>query len=227
MTFSIAARCARTGQLGVGALTAMAAVGKIVAHVRPGAGAVATQATPNPYLAYDGLPLLADGRAPQDVLDQLLEQDPGRELRQVGMVDAEGRAAAWTGPRAAEWSGHRTGDGYAVQGNRLVGPETVDEVVRVFTSTGHLDLAERLLLCLESGEATGADRAGARSATVSVVGDQDYPLWDIRVDDADDPAAELRRLHGVFQEQVLPNIRNLPTREDPLGEAARELLAQQ
>jgi uncharacterized Ntn-hydrolase superfamily protein len=227
MTFSIVARCARTGQLGVGALTAMAGVGKIVAHVRPHAGAAATQATPNPYLAYDGLPLLAEGRPPQQVLDQLLEQDPDRDLRQVGMVDREGRAVAWTGPRTPEWPGHRTGPAYAVQGNRLVGPETVDEVVRVFTTTPHLDLAERLLLCLEGGEATGADREGAQSATISVVAGEDYPLWDLRVDDAEDPAAELRRLFGVFKEQVLPNIRKLPTRDDPLGQAAREQLAEQ
>jgi uncharacterized Ntn-hydrolase superfamily protein len=225
MTFSIAARCPHTGQLGVGALTAMAGVGKLVAHVRPGVGAAATQATHNPFLAYDGLPLLAEGKAPRDVLEELIRQDPGREVRQAGMVDAQGRSHAFTGNRTPDWSGHRTGAGFAAQGNRLVGPETLDEVVRVFGEARDLDLAERLLLAIEAGEATGADRQGAQSATITVAGDQPYPLWDLRVDDAKDPAAELRRLFGVFREQMLPNIHKLPTRDDPMGDAAREALA--
>jgi hypothetical protein len=109
MTFSIVARCARTGQLGVGALTAMAGVGKIVAHVRPHARAAATQATPNPYLAYDGLPLLAEGRPPQQVLDQLLEQDPGRDCARSGWWT--GKDAPSRGPDHAPPSGPVTGRG--------------------------------------------------------------------------------------------------------------------
>ncbi|MGK5444640.1 DUF1028 domain-containing protein [Micromonospora sp. URMC 105] len=224
MTFSIAARCPRTGQLGVGALTARPAVGKLVAHVHLGGGVVATQATPNPFLAYDGLPLLAEGRPPQDVLEELLARDPGREVRQVGMVDRQGRAYAFTGSRTKDWAGHHTGPGYAVQGNRLVGPETLAEIVRVFEDSRELDLAERLVLAIEAGEETGGDRHGARSATVTVIGDQPYPIWDVWVDDAVQPAWELRRLHGVFQEEVLPTIQQLPTRDDPMGEAARQAL---
>lgn len=208
----------------MGALTARPAVGKLVAHVQAGAGAVATQATPNPFLAYDGLPLLGDGRSPQDVLTELLARDPGREVRQVGMVDHQGRSHAYTGSRAKDWAGHHTGPGYAVQGNRLVGPETLAQIVRVFEDSAELDLAERLVLAIEAGEETGGDRHGARSATVTVISDQPYPLWDVRVDDAVHPARELRRLHGVFREEVLPTIRRLPTRDDPTGEAARHAL---
>ncbi|MEV5690021.1 DUF1028 domain-containing protein [Micromonospora globbae] len=225
MTFSIAARCPRTGQLGVGALTARPAVGKLVAHVHADGGAVATQATPNPFLAYDGLPLLHEGRSPQDVLTVLLARDPGREVRQVGMVDRQGRAYAFTGSRARHWAGHHTGPGYAAQGNRLVGPETLAEIVRVFEESRELDLAERLVLAIEAGEEAGGDRQGARSATVTVIGGEPYPIWDVRVDDAEHPAAELRRLHGVFREEVLPTIERLPTRDDPMGEAARQALA--
>ncbi|MDO3700181.1 DUF1028 domain-containing protein [Micromonospora sp. C28SCA-DRY-2] len=224
MTFSIAARCPRTGQLGVGALTARPAVGKLVAHVQSGGGAVATQATPNPFLAYDGLPLLREGRAPRDVLTELLARDPGREVRQVGMVDHQGRSHAFTGSRTVEWAGHHTGPGYAVQGNRLVGPETLAEIVRVFEESRELDLAERLVLAIEAGEEAGGDRHGARSATVTVSCDQPYPLWDMRVDDAEHPARELRRLYGVFREEVFPTIQRLPTREDPMGEGARQAL---
>ncbi len=224
MTFSIAARCPRTGQLGVGALTARPAVGKLVAHVHPGTGAVATQATANPFLAYDGLPLLAEGRSPRDVLTDLLARDPGREVRQVGMVDRRGRAYAFTGSRTLDWAGHHVGSGYAAQGNRLVGPEALAEIVRVFEDSGELDLAERLVLAVVAGEETGGDRQGARSASVTVTGDQPYPLWDVRVDDAEHPARELRRLLGVFRAEVLPTIQQLPTRDDPMGEGARRML---
>ncbi|WP_373321730.1 DUF1028 domain-containing protein [Micromonospora okii] len=91
----------------MGALTARPAVGKLVAHVHSGGGAVATQATPNPFLAYDGLPLLTEGRSPQDVLAELLGRDPGREVRQVGMVDRQGRSHAFTGcpPATIPWVG--------------------------------------------------------------------------------------------------------------------------
>ncbi|MEU8155226.1 DUF1028 domain-containing protein [Micromonospora sp. NPDC048986] len=227
MTFSIAARCRRTGQLGVGALTARPAVGKLVAHVQSGGGAVATQATPNPFLAYHGLPLLDQGRSPQEVLTELLTHDPGREVRQVGMVDRHGRSYAFTGCRTKGWAGHRTGPGYAVQGNRLVGPQTLTEIIRVFEERAELDLAERLVLAIGAGEEAGGDRHGARSATVVVTGDQPYPLWDVRVDDAEHPARELHRLHGVFREEVLPTICGLPTRDDPMGEAARQALGAQ
>ncbi|MET7878310.1 DUF1028 domain-containing protein [Micromonospora profundi] len=188
MTFSIAARCPRTGRLGVGALTARPAVGKLVAHVQSGAGAVAAQATPNPFVAYDGLPLLGEGRSPEDVLSELLARDPGREVRQVGMVERQGHSYAFTGSRTRDWAGHHTGPGYAVQGNRLVGPETLAAIVGAFDDSRGLDLVERL----------------------------------VRVDDAEHPALELRRLYGVFQAEVLPTIEQLPTREDPMGEAARQ-----
>ena len=206
------------------ALTAMAGVGKLVAHVRPGVGAAATQAAHNPFLAYDGLPLLAGGREPDDVLRDLLGKDPGRDVRQVGMVDARGRSCAFTGARTPDWSGHRAGPDHAVQGNRLVGPDTLDEAVRVFGERTDLDLAERLVLAIEAGEATGGDREGAQSATITVAGDEDYPLWDLRVDDAEDPAAELRRLFELFRKDVLPAVHKLPTRADPMGDMARELL---
>ncbi|MEU8182537.1 DUF1028 domain-containing protein [Micromonospora sp. NPDC049047] len=106
----------------------------------------------------------------------------------------------------------------------MVGPQILAEILRVFEESGGLDLAERLVLAIEAGEEAGGDRHGARSATVTVISDQPYPLWDVRVDDAEHPARELRRLHGVFRDEVLPTIRGMPTREDPMGEAARQAL---
>jgi uncharacterized Ntn-hydrolase superfamily protein len=224
MTFSLVARCPRTGQLAVGAVTAMVGVGKLVSHVQPAAGAAASQATMNPDLAYDGLRLMAAGRPAEQALEMVLAADPGRTVRQCGFVDPTGRAAAHTGELCADWSGHIVGDGFSAQGNRLVGRETLEEVVRVFVARPDLDLGERVLQALEAGETTGADKEGAKSATLTVVGAEEYPLWDLRADHADDPAGELRRLQKELGEQLLPEIHKLPTRDDPLGQAAREQL---
>lgn len=222
MTFSIVARCARTGELGVGAVTAMPAVGKLVAHVRARAGAAATQATVNPYLAIDGLRLLAEGHSAGAALDEVLSSDPGHRFRQAGLVDSQGRVATFTGSQTPDWSGDLTADGCTAQGNRLVGPETLEAVIDAFGKRDDVDLAERLLVALEAGEATGADRQGAMSATITVHASEDYPLWDIRVDHAEDPVAVLRELYGEFREGLLPQVRMLSTRDDMMGEAARQ-----
>lgn len=224
MTFSIVARCPRTGQVGVGALTAMVGVGKLVSHAWAGVGAVGSQATMNPYYGFDGLRLMADGVPAPEALRRVVEADPARSLRQCGMVDAEGGADAWTGEGTEDWSGHLVGDGWAVQGNRLVGPETLEATAGEFLAHPERELAERLLLALEAGEATGADRKGEQSGVIYVMDTEEYPLWDVRIDHADDPAAALRALVDEFASQLIPQVRGLPTREDPVGELARELL---
>lgn len=225
MTFSIVARCARTGQLGVGAITAMMGVGKLCTYAQAGVGAAASQATMNPYLAIDGLRMVADGGAAPDVIKTLVDSDPGRDVRQVGIIDSQGRGAAWTGSQTLEWSGHREAEDAVSQGNRLVGPETLDATLAAFAEHPDRELAERLLLALEAGESTGADTKGALSGTVYVVDTEEYPLWDLRVDHADDPAAELRRMFAQSAEQLIPQVKKLPTRRDPMGDAAREALA--
>lgn len=225
MTFSLTARCPRTGQLGIGALTAMMGVGKLCTYAFAGAGAVASQATMNPYLGIDGIRRMAAGEPAPDVLKALIEQDPGRDVRQAGMVDSNGRVAAWTGRHTMEWSGHREGDQVTAQGNRLVGPQTLDAALEAFGEDPELGLAERLLLALEAGEATGADTKGTLSGTIYVVDAEEYPLWDLRVDHAEDPAASLRKLYQESLEKLFPQMGDLPTRSDPLGDAARKALA--
>jgi uncharacterized Ntn-hydrolase superfamily protein len=225
MTFSLTARCPRTGQLGVGALTAMMGVGKLCTYAVAGGGAVASQATMNPYLGIDGMRRMADGEPAPDVLKALIEQDPGKDVRQVGMVDSSGRVAAWTGRHTMDWSGHREGDQVTAQGNRLVGPETLDAALEAFGEDPELGLAERLLLALEAGEATGADTKGTLSGTIYIVDTEEYPLWDMRVDHAEDPAATLRKLYQESLEKLFPQMGDLPTRADPLGDAARKALA--
>jgi uncharacterized Ntn-hydrolase superfamily protein len=222
MTFSIVARDPASGQIGVGAVTAMAGVGKLVTHARARVGAVATQAMINPYLAFDALALLAEGRPAQDALDEVVAADPGRDLCQCGALDGSGRTAAWTGERTPTWSGHLLDTDVCAQGNRLVGPETLEAVVEAFRDRSELELAWRICRALEAGERTGADKQGALSATVTVMDTEAYPLWDVRVDHADDPVEALGTLMVEFEEQLLPQVRKLSTREDPEGALVRE-----
>lgn len=214
MTFSIVARCEKTGELGIAAVTAVPAVGKLLTWAYPGAGAVATQAFINPYLGYDALLLLREGASAEEAMRRVLDIEPEPELRQLGIVDGAGRVAAWTGPETGGWSGHVTGDGYSVQGNLLVGPETLEAMRKSFLEDAGCSLAKRLLCAIEAGEATGGDKRGVTSATVYVMAKEVYPLWDLRVDDHRTPLKELRRLYGVFEREVVPEILCLPKRDE-------------
>ena len=218
MTFSLVARCPHTGQIGVGAMTAMLGIGKLVAHAKAQVGAAATQAYVNPYLAFDGLDRLERGAAAPDVLTELVAADPGREGRQFGLVDAQGRAAAHTGSLPEDYKGDRTGDGWACQGNRLAGPEVLDAAVEAFHADPNAPMVERLLAALDAGEDEGGDLKGHKSATITVVERELYPLWDLRVDESDAPLREIHALHEEFEAQLVPQIQMMPTREDPLGD---------
>jgi uncharacterized Ntn-hydrolase superfamily protein len=216
-TFSIAARCSRTGQLGVAVSTKVPAVGALCPFVRPGVGAVATQAWVNPYLGPRVLDELARGAAADVALQRALVVEPDRELRQVGVVDAGHRSAAFTGAETDPWTGHQTGDGFAVQGNMLVGEETITAMAEAFTAAESEDLAERLVRAMEAGQAAGGDRRGRQSAALLVFADEDYALVSLRVDEHRDPVAELRRVFEVAKRELLPFVDALPTKRNPRG----------
>ena len=222
MTFSIIARCPRTGQFGIAAATAMPAVGKLLTHAAAGVGAVATQARINPYLGIDGLELLRGGYEAGQVIERLMSTDPCMSQRQVAVIDAQGRTACWTGDGCLPWSGYIEGDGFCVQGNRLTGRNVLEAVVDALNCTRVLPLVERLMESLAAGDAMGGDRHGESSATIYIVDREAYPLWDIRVDHHRDPMVELRRLHGVFEREVLPELLRMPTRENPAGDAEED-----
>jgi uncharacterized Ntn-hydrolase superfamily protein len=223
MTFSLVAKCRRTGQFGVAAATAMPAVGKLLTHAFTGIGAVATQARINPYLGIDGLELLRQGLAAAEVAERLKEKDPRIDLRQFAVVDASGRTAVWTGEGCPDWAGHLEGDGFAAQGNRLAGLRVLEAAAETFKALFDQPLANRLIEALAAGDAEGGDTKGERSATIYIVDTEEYPLWDIRVDEHDDPVAELKRLHGVFGNDVVPQIRRMPSRANPAGEYGEEV----
>lgn len=215
MTFSIVARCARTGELGVAVATAVPAVGSMCPVLQANCGAVSTQSWVNPYLALDVLARLANGDSAETALAAALQGDPSAALRQIGVVDNAGRTAVWTGDQCTEWAGHRQGDGYSVQGNMLVDARTVDAMAAAFEADANAPLAERLMTALEAGDAAGGDKRGRQSASLKITGREAYAMLDLRVDEHAEPVAELRRVFGVAWHQLAPFVAGMPTREDP------------
>lgn len=224
-TFSIAARCSRTGMFGVAVSTAVPGVGGICPFPGAGIGAVATQSWVNPYLGIDGLALLAQGFSAQQALDKLIAEDPGRADRQVGIVDKNGQSAAWTGSDCVPWCGHITGEDFSVQGNMLVGAPTIEAMADAFARAVALDLPERLLVALEAGQAAGGDKRGKQSAALKVMDTEEYPYCELRVDEHRFPVAELRRVFEVARHQLLPFMRGLPSRRNPLGGIGQDVTA--
>ena len=202
-TYSIVACDLEAGQWGVATQSKFLAVGSVVPWAVPGVGAVATQAYANPRYGPEGLQLLAQGLPAAEVITRLTEADDGRADRQVGVVDAQGGGATYTGSDCMEWAGGLAGPGFAAQGNILVGEETVAALALTFTATHGRPLAERLLECLAAAQAAGGDRRGQQSAALLVVEQNggyaglSDSLVDLRVDDHAQPIAELLRLYKL------------------------------
>ena len=206
MTFSIVGRSPDGASLGVAVASKFLAVGAAVPAAEAGVGAVATQSYANLSYRPAGLAMMRDGRPAQEVLDALVTGDEGREQRQAGVVDAAGRSATFTGSECHAWAGGRSGDGYAVQGNILTGPEVVGAMEAAWL-TADGDLAGRLLAALAAGDAAGGDRRGRQSAALLVVrkgggyGGQSDVEVDLRADEHATPVAELARmldLHRLY-----------------------------
>ena len=202
-TYSIAACDLERGEWGVAVQSKFLAVGSVVPWAEPEVGAVATQAYANPRYGPAGLALLREGLPAEQVVQRLVAADEGRDERQLGVVDAHGGSAAWTGPDCNEWAGHRTGRCYAAQGNILVGAETVDALAETFEATAGGGLAEGLLDCLAAAQRAGVDRRGQQSASLLVVRrDGGYAglsdvVADLRVDDHERPVEELQRIYAL------------------------------
>lgn len=205
-TYSICACDLEARQWGVAVQSKFLAVGCIVPWAEPLVGAIATQSWANPRYGPDGLALLRKGLPAEEVVARLTAGDDDRGRRQLGVVDAEGRGATFTGDECQEWAGGRVGPGYAAQGNILVSGETVNALAETFAATEGAPLAERLLDCLDAAQTAGGDRRGQQSAAILVVGpEQGYAglsdvFVDLRVDDHERPLEELRRIFGVHRE---------------------------
>jgi uncharacterized Ntn-hydrolase superfamily protein len=203
-TYSIVARDPVTGDFGVAVQSHWFQVGRAVPWAEAGAGAVATQSFARLDYGPLGLQLMKQGKSAQEALDQLVAQDPQRDVRQVAMVDAQGRAAVWTGPKCIAAAGHQTGAGYSVQANLMDKPTVWPAMARAYEAAKG-DLAERMLAALEAAQAEGGDIRGSQSAALIVVrarpGGEPWQdrLVDLRVDDHPQPLAELRRLLGLHR----------------------------
>src|SRR3954453_1726716 len=203
-TYSIAACDLEAGQWGVATQSKFLSVGSVVPWAEPSVGAIATQAYANPRYGPQGLDLLREGLSAEEVVERLTTADDGRDHRQLGVVDGQGRSASYTGAECLDWAGGRTGEGYAAQGNILVSAETVDAIAETFEA-GSGPLAERLMDCLDAAQAAGGDRRGQQSAALLVVEkDAGYAglsdvVVELRVEDHERPLEELRRLYGLHQ----------------------------
>ena len=225
-TFSIVACDAAAGQWGVAVQSKFLAAGAVVPFAQAGVGAIASQANANGSFGPRGLALLAQGLDAEEVLRQLLADDPGRDTRQLGVVDSQGQAAAHTGQRCMDWAGQHVGSGYCCQGNILAGAAVVAEMARAFESTSGM-LGGRLVAALEAGQAAGGDRRGQQAAGLLVVqvrgglGGYNDRLIDLRVDEHVTPIEELKRIL-VLQQLYFGKTRPedlLPIR----GELAQEI----
>jgi uncharacterized Ntn-hydrolase superfamily protein len=214
-TFSIVGRCPRTNMLGVGVASKYLAVGAVCSHTQAGIGAISSQAYGNPYLGIDGLGLLAQGLSAQETLERLLQQDAGREKRQLIIVDRQGGTAAFTGSLTTPWCGHRRGQNYVVAGNILTGADVIENMAETFEQTAAEELAERLLQALEAGQRAGGDRRGKQAAHLQVVHTESWKYVDLRVDEHTEPIVELRRIFEVAKQELFPFRELYPTRNHP------------
>jgi uncharacterized Ntn-hydrolase superfamily protein len=204
-TFSIVAADLAAGEVGCAVQSRYFSVGSVVPWVRAGVGAVASQAWLVAVYGARALEELAAGATPEEALERVLAGDAEREKRQLGVVTADGRAAAFTGAECNDWAGHRVGAGFAVQGNILAGEAVVDGMARAFEETVG-PLVDRLVAALEAGQAAGGDKRGQQSAAVVVERagaaaesrEGIDRVCDLRVEDHEEPIVELRRLVGIW-----------------------------
>lgn len=216
-TFSIVARDHASGHLGAAVVSKLPCVGSLCIGMRAGIGAVATQAWTNPAIPDRLLARLEAGEPVTRALELTMKEEVDAYMRQVGVVDRHGRAAAFTGTETEPWRGHKVGEGWSVQGNMLVGRVVLDAMAEAVQRTTEQAFAERLILVLEAGCEIGGDLRGDRSAAVKVMGEEVYPLVDLRIEDHDHPVEELWRLYRMAERDLFPFIRALPTHTNPHG----------
>lgn len=206
-TYSIVARDPETGQLGVAVQTHQMAVGRVVPWLLPGIGALATQSLSNVSFGPIGLEMLSQGVPAPQVVEGLVASDPQANRRQLGVVDAEGKAGAWTGSGCIPDAQHHIGEGYTVHANMMTHDTVVPAMVEAYEQTGG-DLANRLIAALQAAQSQGGDIRGMQSAAIKIVsGDRTQPAWaslyDLRVDEHETPVDELARLVRLRRAQLI------------------------
>ncbi len=221
MTWSMIARDEATGRIGIIVATKFFAVGASVPFIRTGVGAVATQAFINPHYGPNGLDLIAGGKSAAETVADLTAADAGRAARQLHVMDTAGRFAAHTGTACVDWCGSVQRPTFSVAGNMLAGEAVITETARAYEASLTTPFARRLINAMKAGEAAGGDKRGKQSAALLIHDGEDYPLYDLRVDDHPDPLAELTRLQVVARERYLHFRRRMPSKAQPAGNTDR------
>jgi len=224
-TYSIVARDANTGEMAVAVQSHWFSVGSDVSWARAGVGVVATQSFIDPSYGHKGLALLEQGKTPQQVLDQLLAEDPGREVRQVAILDSRGRTAVHTGKNCIQYAGHINKTNYSVQANMMLNSSVWPAMARTFEELDSLPLAERVLAAMNAAEAQGGDIRGKQSAVLVVVkGAASQQPWrdeliNLQVADHPDPLGELQRLLQLHRAYELMNQGDVAMEENDMSKA--------
>ncbi|TXK52108.1 DUF1028 domain-containing protein [Pontibacter qinzhouensis] len=227
-TYSIIARDPVAGEMAVGVQSHWFSAGTTVPWVEAGVGVVATQSFANKSFGLKGLALLKAGKSPQEVLETLLADDEGREVRQVAVLDAQGRAAAHTGSQCIRYAGHVTGKQFSVQANMMLTPKVWQAMAKAFETSAGKPLAERVLQALEAAEKEGGDIRGRQSAALVVVQDKaSQEPWndktlDLRVDDHAHPLEELARLLKIYRAYEHMNKGDLAMEQGQMAQATDE-----
>ncbi|MHA1472720.1 MAG: DUF1028 domain-containing protein [Promethearchaeota archaeon] len=227
-TYSIVARDASTGEMGVGVQSHYFSVGSIVSWGESGVGVVATQSLVNASFGLRGLELLKQGKSPQEALDILIAADEGRDVRQVAILDAQGRVATHTGSKCIIHAGHITGDNFSVQANMMLTDKVWSVMAKSFESNANLPLAERIIKTMEAAETVGGDIRGKQSAAILIVGGKEAQnkwedkIIDLRVEDHDEPVKELGRLVKLYRAYKHMDKGDLAMEHDDMESALKE-----
>jgi uncharacterized Ntn-hydrolase superfamily protein len=198
-TFTIIARCERTGMLGLSMATSSPAVGARCPLIRPGLGAVSVQAVANPRLSMFAMNLLGMGQPAKGVVNILENSDPFIEYRQIAIIDSDGYIAVRTGKNNFSWAGHIEGENYVAMGNVLSGEHVVRAIADFFKKSKEMSFEDRLLGAIEAGRDAGGQPEGQTSAHLLTYDRQPYPRVDLRVDVHEEPVGELRRIYDWFK----------------------------
>jgi len=227
-TYSIVARDAKTGEMGVGVQSHYFSVGNVVSWGESGVGVVATQSLVNVSFGLRGLELLKQGKSPREALDILITADEGRDVRQVAILDAQGRVATHTGSKCIIHAGHIEGDNFSVQANMMLTDKVWSAMAKDFESNNNLPLAERIVKTMEAAETVGGDIRGKQSAAILIVGGKEAEnkwedkIVDLRVEDNEEPVKELKRLLKLYRAYKHMDKGDLAMEHDDMESALKE-----
>ncbi len=232
-TYSIVARDPKTGEMGVGVQSHWFSVGSVVSWGEAGVGVVATQSLVNKSFGLRGLDLLKQGKSPQEVIDKLLSDDEGRDVRQLAILDCQGRVATHTGSKCIKHAGHIIGDNVSVQANMMLSEKVWPTMAEAFKKFNNLPLPERIIKCLDAAESVGGDIRGKQSAALLIVAGEptenkwEDPIIDLRVEDHNEPLKELNRLLKIFRAYEHMNNGDLAIEKGDMAKALEEYDAAQ